>query len=180
LDYGPALSEYADSRFSALRGGYGVDSGEGAESWHGVAPGPTAAGSIRLLKLHGSLNWAQATEPLPLRDDIYDRLETGVVQPPLTGKSVKGEPFNKVWRQARRRVKSARRLILVGYSMPVADGLVRSLLSTDLQSVLEDVFVVEPDPATRDRHIEFFTRRAQDARVYVFSTFAEFAQMLNS
>jgi hypothetical protein len=174
-----ALCEAAGSRFAAARGGYGVEVGAGAPSWRGSARGRTPEGSITLLKLHGSLNWDAAAAPLRLRTDLYDPLSPGVVQPPLTSKPISAEPFRSVWREARRAVRTARRLILVGYSMPVADGLVRSLFSTDLQSVLQEVIIVEPDRATRDRHIDFFTRLAESAKVFVFSTFAEFAPMLS-
>lgn len=173
-----ALCEHAGSRFAAGRGGYGVEAGVGADAWEGTAPGPTPKNSIALLKLHGSLNWDGAAVPLSLRSDIYKQVPVGVIQPPLTNKPVENEPFASVWRKARKSVRSARRLILIGYSMPMADGLVRSLLSTDLKSVLREVIVVEPDPATRDRHIEFFTRLAEKARVFAFSGFAEFARLL--
>lgn len=174
-----ALRDNAGSRFAADRCAYGVEAGTGAADWQGTAPGPTPEGSITLLKLHGSLNWEAAATPLPLRTDLYQPLAPRVIQPPLTSKPVTAEPFRSVWREARRAVRTARRLILIGYSMPVADGLVRSLLSTDLQSVLEEVIIVEPDRATRDRHIDFFTRLAESAKVYVFSTFDEFAPMLS-
>jgi hypothetical protein len=57
-------------------------------------------------------------------------------------------------------------------------GLVRVLLATDLESVLEEVVIVEPDAATRDRHMDFFTRLAGSALVFVFANFAEVAQNL--
>ena len=174
-----ALCAAAGSRFAAARGGYGVDVGTGAGAWEGSARGPTPAGSITLLKLHGSLNWDQATVPLQLRETIYNPVRPGVIQPPLTNKPITEEPFQSVWKQARRAVRSARRLILIGYSMPVADGLVRSLLSTDLEPVLEEVLVVERDPNTRDQHIDFFTRLAGAARVFGFATFEEFAAILD-
>jgi hypothetical protein len=173
-----SLSEHAGSRFAADRGGYGVEASSGADAWKGTAPGPTPKNSIELLKLHGSLNWAGAMVPLSLRTDIYKQVEPGVIQPPLTNKPVENEPFATIWRNARKSVRTARRLILVGYSMPIADGLVRSLLSTDLKTVMREVIIVEPDPATRDRHIEFFTRLAQKAQVFAFSDFAEFARLL--
>jgi hypothetical protein len=173
-----ALSEHAGSRFAAGREGYGVEISSGADAWKGTAPGPTPKNSIELLKLHGSLNWGQASVPLELRTDIYKQVALGVIQPPLTNKPVENEPFATIWRNARKSVRTARRLILIGYSMPIADGLVRSLLSTDLKTVLREVIVVEPDAGTRDRHIEFFTRLAQKAQVFAFSDFAEFARLL--
>jgi hypothetical protein len=152
---------------------------DGAAEWSGTAPGPVPHGSIELLKLHGSLNWAAAGVPLSLRSEIFDPVALKVIQAPLTNKPVTEEPFNSVWKKARRAVRAARRLIVIGYSMPVADGLVRSLFATDLESVLQEVVIVEPDPMTRNRHIDFFTRVADSAKVFVFTNFAEFAELLS-
>jgi hypothetical protein len=173
-----ALREHAGARFSAERLGYGVPIASGASAWAGSARGRVPNGSISLLKLHGSLNWDSAAAPLRLRASVYEPVAAGVIQPPLTNKPIREEPFQSVWKRARTAVRSARRLILVGYSMPVADGLVRSLLSTDLQSVLREVVIVEPSDDTRDRHVEFFTRLADSSKVFVFSTFDEFAGLL--
>lgn len=172
-----ALCQAAGSRFAASRGGYGTETGAGTDAWRGTAKGRQPKGSITLLKLHGSLNWASAAAPLPLRADIYKPVSEGVVQPPLTNKPVTEEPFRTVWKEARRSVRSARRLIIVGYSMPIADGLVRSLLSTDLTN-LDEVIIAEPSQATRAGHVEFFTRLAERPKVYVFPTFAELAAVL--
>lgn len=69
-----------------------------------------------------------------------------MIAPPLTNKPVQNEPFSSVWRQARRAVQTMRRLIIVGYSLPEADGLVRTLLTTDLGPDLEEVVIVDPQP----------------------------------
>ena len=71
-------------------------------------------------------------------------------------------------------------MIVIGYSMPQADGLVRTLLSTDLPAHVEDVIVVEPNVETQAGHIELFTRRARAARVFAFSTFREFYGVLGA
>jgi hypothetical protein len=173
-----ALCEAAGSRFAAKRGGYGVEVSSGAEEWRGTAKGRAPKGSITLLKLHGSLNWGGDSSPLPLRSAIYKEVPKGVIQPPLTNKPITAEPFRTVWREARRSVRSARRLILIGYSMPIADGLVRSLLWTDLTANLAEVIVVEPEALTRNRHVEFFTRRAKRPKVFVFSSFEDLATVL--
>ena len=172
-----ALCKGAGARFAAGRGGYGTETGVDTDKWRGTAKGRQPKGSITLLKLHGSLNWAGAAAPLPLRTDVYKPVKAGVIQPPLTNKPVTEEPFRTIWKEARRSVRGARRLILVGYSMPIADGLVRSLLSTDLTNLIE-VIVAEPSPATSADHVEFFTRLAERPKVYVFSSFAELASVL--
>jgi hypothetical protein len=175
IDY--ALCGHAGQRFAAARGAYGVAIGTGANSWKGTGPGNSSR-SIKLLKLHGSLNWDQAATPLNLRSAIYGKLAANVIQPPLANKPVAQAPFQSVWREARREARAAKRLVLIGYSMPVADGFVRTMMSNDLSPTLHEVVLVEPDESTRDRHIEFFTRIAGRARVFAFSTFEEFATAL--
>lgn len=173
-----ALAAAAGARFSAARGGYGIAASDGAAEWEGRARGRSPAGSIQLLKLHGSLNWRAAGAPLQLRgsDGVYDALAEGVILPPLTNKPVSDDPFRSIWQAARRAVRDMRRLVIVGYSMPPADGLVRALLTTDLQNALEELIVVDPSPEVRARHIELFSQST--SRVFEFETFREFAGTL--
>ncbi len=175
-----ALIASAGSRFSAVRRGYGIQASDGAEEWQGRARGHTPQGSIQLLKLHGSLNWAASGSPLGLRGsgNVYEDVPEGVIQPPLTTKPVTDEPFNSIWQAARRAVRDMRRLIVVGYSMPPADGLVRALLTTDLRHTLEEMIVVDPSADVRTRHIELFARPT--TRVFAFESFRMFAAALEA
>ena len=175
-----ALTSSAGSRFSASRGGYGIDCSAGGDEWEGRAPGPSPAGSIQLLKLHGSLNWAAAGSPLRLRGTptVYQAVPEGVIQPPLTNKPVTAEPFKSIWQAARRAVRDMRRLVLIGYSMPSADGLVRALLTTDLQHALEEMIVVDPSEEVRTRHIELFAQAT--TKVFPFESFRTFADALEA
>jgi hypothetical protein len=175
-----ALVTSSGARFSARRGGYGIEASDGADEWEGRARGPSPQGSIQLLKLHGSLNWATSGAPLRLRNssDVYDAVPEGVIQPPLTNKPVEQDPFKSIWQSARRAVRDMRRLIVVGYSMPPADGLVRALLTTDLRHTLEELIVVDPSPDVRTRHIELFAEPS--TRVFGFETLREFATALEA
>jgi hypothetical protein len=176
-----ALRAYAGNRFSAERGGYGVPVASGAGAWGGRSPGKTPDGSIRLLKLHGSLNWRSAEKPLRLRDDgeLFRPVADGVIQPPLTQKPVSREPLRSIWQEARRVARGTKRLLIVGYSLPDADGLVRTLLTTDLQHDLAEVIVVEPTSDVQSRHIDLFARGAAKAKVFVFRTFYDFSAALS-
>jgi SIR2-like domain len=173
-----ALAEHAGFRFDVERGGYGVPVSSGADLWRRSGRGKRPQGSILLLKLHGSLNWRAGTTPLRLRGDPYREVAAGVIAPPLTNKPVETEPFRSIWREARRAVGRMRRLIIIGYSMPDADGLVRTLLTTDLSPHLEDIFIVDPRDAVREKHSGLFTRIAPEARVFPFRTWRQFAQVL--
>ena len=78
-----------------------------------------------------------------------------MIAPPLTDKPVTEPPSV---RSGARRASSwagCAGWSLVGYSMPDADGLVRSLFATDLSPNLEDVVIVDPSQAVRSKHITF-------------------------
>jgi hypothetical protein len=117
--------------------------------------------------------------PLRLRADPYQPVAENVIAPPLTNKPVTTEPFRSVWLEARRAVKAMRRLVVIGYSLPAADGLVRALLTTDIGSELEEILIIDPSQATQTRHIEFFSRGAPDVKVFVFNTVRQFAYALS-
>jgi len=174
-----ALRQHAGFRFDPDRGGYGLKVQSGADAWRKKrGRGRRAKKSIALLKLHGSLNWRSRSVPLRLRNEPYGPVAQGVIAPPLTNKPVTDEPLRSIWREARTAVRRMRRLIIVGYSMPDADGLVRTLLATDLSRNLEDVVVVDPSEQTRSKHITFFARVASDARVLALSSFKQLAELL--
>lgn len=175
-----ALSKHAGFRFDPERGGYGVACDSGVDAWRRGGPGKRAHGSILLLKLHGSLNWRGPAVPLRLRSDPYEPVADRVIAPPLTNKPVTEAPFREIWRAARTVVGRMRRLIIVGYSMPDADGLVRTLFATDLSTALEDIIIVDPSETTRSRHVTFFARVAPDAKVMSLRSFKQLAELLGS
>jgi hypothetical protein len=71
-----------------------------------------------------------------------------------------------------------RRLLIIGYSMPDGDGLVRTLLATDLSPDLEDIIIVDPSEAIQEKHVGLFTRVAPQARVISLKTFGQLAALL--
>ena len=173
-----ALRRNAGFRFDPDRGGYGLDVASGADLWRRSGRGKRAQGSIQLLKLHGSLNWSGPAVPLRLRSDPYQPVANGVIAPPLTNKPVTDPPLSELWRKARTIVGRMRRLVLVGYSMPAADGLVRALLATDLSTFLEDIVFVDPSDTTLARHIDFFGRVAPDARIITLRSMRQLESVL--
>jgi len=175
-----ALARHAGYRFDPLRRGYGIEvSSIGASTWRRASGrGRRSPNSILLLKLHGSLNWRSRSVPLRLRRDPYTPVSVGVIAPPMTNKPVTEEPFATIWKEARRAVGRMRRLILIGYSMPQADGLVRTLLTTDLSASLQEVLVVDPSEETVAKHVNFFARLAPRARVFTFASMRQMGSLL--
>jgi hypothetical protein len=173
-----ALRTHAGFRFDPERGGYGLEVAEGANDWRRHGKGKRAKGSIQLLKLHGSLNWRGPAVPLRLRAEPYKPVANGVIAPPLTNKPVTDPPLSEIWRRARTIVGRMRRLVIVGYSMPSADGLVRTLLATDLSEYLEDIVFVDPSEDTLMRHVDFFGRVAPQAKIITLRSMKQFESVL--
>jgi hypothetical protein len=151
----------------------------GADHWRRAGGrGRRSENSILLLKLHGSLNWRSASTPIRLRRNPYTTASAGVIVPPLTNKPVTDEPFASVWKEARKAVAKMRRLVIVGYSLPQADGLVRTLLITDLSTELEEIIVADPSEETVEKYATLFGRLAPKARIFTFASMRQIGSAL--
>lgn len=114
-----------------------------------------AAACVSVLKLHGSVNWAmfdRFTNMTVYKD--YDHLrEDGMRQkpvlvPPTWHKGWDlGHPVSAVWEAAVDALRTATRIIIIGYSVPPTDLHFKYLLATGFQdnALLGDIFFVNPD-----------------------------------
>ncbi len=130
----------------------------------------------KVLKLHGSINWAKCTKceytwaepepkPLPtvmLKDfymqpssQIYNKpcpecrngkLEPFIV-PPTWNKGGYGKPLEQVWKSAFDEIKEAHRLIIIGYSLPETDSYFKYLLAIALSENESLRNIIVVDPA---------------------------------
>jgi hypothetical protein len=113
--------------------GYHVPVTDGADSWNGKGMrGRWAKHPIKLLKLHGSLNWDRSTAgSLMLRPDPYlaaARCADEVV-PPVWNKTIGGDAvFSEVWKEARRILPTGQIMVVAGYSVPPTDLLSQALI----------------------------------------------------
>ena len=89
--------------------------------------------AIKLLKLHGSINWKTT------RDN-----ETFIV-PPTWNKS--DPEVRKLWDIAYQELMTAKRIVVIGYSFPETDIYVKSLLALALNEnrILQGIYFVNPD-----------------------------------
>ena len=111
-----------------------------------AATGSTAA--FQVLKLHGSINWAQRDGMVLVCRD-YERVRSQKLAPlllPPTWHKNLATPFIRVWDAAIRAIASATRLIIVGFSMPVSDQHFKYLLAAGLKenSSLRSVRIIDP------------------------------------
>jgi hypothetical protein len=133
--------------------GYGIGATGDNAAWRDhTGRGPLPKQGLRLLKLHGSLNWRLDGAGVELLADPYVRrpdTELCIV-PPLWQKSYDRAPFHDLWVVARRLLATRKALIFVGYSLPATDVYTQALLRIDV-SELDFLLIVNPDPLARGR-----------------------------
>lgn len=125
---------------------------------------------VPLLKLHGSINWAypgRRLGKLTVHGSYRDVRELGLVPqlvPPTWRKTFDGA-LSHVWDEALRRISTATRLIVLGFSMPPTDLHFKYLMAAGLRenlSLREIVFVDQNPGAVKERAEQMFgelTRR---------------------
>jgi hypothetical protein len=140
--------------------------------------------NIKLLKLHGSMNWLQCpncqqlfigfdekhnivnfTRPQPCRhcgqQDNESLLRGSLVMPTFL-KDLSNFQVKLIWQNASVELMEARRLVFVGYSLPPADFEFRQLLSrmvhkdVKIEAFLWDSAATFPDE--KKRYEDFFSR----------------------
>jgi len=94
---------------------------------------------VEVLKLHGSVNWAQSTDRNDSRLLVYGSYEAlrqknliPVLIPPTWKKSFQS-PLDRVWDSAVHQLQRAPRVIIVGFSCPSTDVHFKYLLAAGLQ-----------------------------------------------
>jgi hypothetical protein len=168
--------------------GYGIRVAEGVEKWSAPrSPGAFPRKEfLRLLKLHGSLNWHlidPSEKRLRLEEDAYgQRPARGNIIPPTWDKTILTQwPWMTIWKEASQMLQRTRCLIVIGYSVPQTDltsqALIRSSLSTgDLRLLI----VANPDPLARTKVIDLAKGAiTSNTRILELSRLSDFAQLLD-
>jgi hypothetical protein len=139
-----------------------------AQTWDfGLAP--LAQDTFRLIKLHGSLDWFwMGQDPTGLslvrRDSLSRFGAPAPVDATTRARDLQGrEPFivapataksefyrvpvmRLLWTQALEALREARRVFLVGYSLPPADPVILGLLRDAFRDRVPELWVVNPSP----------------------------------
>ena len=121
--------------------------------------------TLRLLKLHGSLNWGipshQKLTVYTSYEDLLNHGLTPALAPPTWRKDFLGQlPY--VWGKAVDALRTATRIIILGYSIPATDQHFRFLLAAGLQEniSLRQAFFVNPGLAKEE------TKRQLEERLF--------------
>jgi hypothetical protein len=110
---------------------------------------------IRLLKLHGSVNFVLTSkdevtvvdhELLLNQTDAYYQEGKPLLVPPTWNKGILREPLRSIWSQAGTAMANATKIYFIGYSLPDTDLAVRYLLANSLvqNRYLDSIRVVDP------------------------------------
>jgi hypothetical protein len=135
--------------------GYGFAARGAVDAWRNhKGTGRFPKQGLRLLKMHGSLNWDIDDEgAVRLIDAPYagrEKNERLCIVPPLWRKSFDEAPFSSVWSGARALVPSRKALLLIGYSLPTTDVYTQAMLRIDVDA-LEFLLIANPDADARAR-----------------------------
>jgi hypothetical protein len=161
-----------------------IDSGT-ASAWSSPNAPTAQNDTIRLLKLHGSLNWqalpTDDDKPIKFRQRLYKQhgSKTYEIIPPEFLKEVQRQPFETIWARAASALRSAHVLALVGFSFPPTDQLVEALFRMALEDnrSLKRLIIVNPSPDHRWRIRSVCTEllHRRQTRVVQFDTIRDFA-----
>ena len=150
-------------------------------------PGQSGKVRLRLLKLHGSANWAVCpvcrnriyglrcseaslvgTSHVPACRDCGGQATTRLIVPPTWNKEEYRMLLNSVWKSAANEIAAAQRLVIVGYSMPETDKFFQYLLALSLQDnrLLDQVVVVNSDRAHAEKIVKLFKRHYERHKAF--------------
>lgn len=132
---------------------------------------------IEILKLHGSLNFPRTKMNEPL--SLVHPVDTPFILPPIINKMSSAKSITKMWATALQRLRTAKNVIIVGYSLPRTDIYMQYFLKTALgpNLNLNRIYVYDPvlfeDDSTSkemmDRYANCFSPQLQDRIIFKHS-----------
>jgi hypothetical protein len=143
---------------------------------------------IRLLKLHGGINWTTyKTNRVKLKDRPFvvraGWFEKVSILAPGSNKKIDTHPYMPLWKEARRRLEQCKTLVIIGYSLPEADLLARALFSEVVRSrvarkqYLKQLHLADPADSVKQKFIDLFvTALNAKSKIFRYRDLAEFAK----
>lgn len=175
------------------RGGYGKDvyglSSEWCKKWFKARNMDHQTESkVRLIKLHGSVNWRlYRTKKVRLKDRPFvvrtGDFENVSIMPPGPNKRIDRNPYRQLWREGRLRLEKAKTIIIIGYSLPEADILARALFAEVVRlrrarnEYIKQLHLADPLDSVKERFVDLFVPALNaQSKVYRYSGIDEFAK----
>jgi hypothetical protein len=184
-----ALRRFGDGKWHP-KWGYGFPSQyelKGLESWTPKTPAASRRASLRLLKLHGSVNWQLPPRPrdaIRLKTRLYKQRGTPKfsIIPPVWNKAAYADTqeaivYPHIWRASARAIRMAARVVVIGFSFASTDLQAQSVfrIALDANKSLRLIVLATPSAETRRRIREVFDvpLAEQNAIVRQFSDFED-------
>ena len=150
---------------------------------------------FKILKMHGSLNWkGKSGDRIILKDRPYvvrqnrsgnPAREAVLFLPPSYLKAVNKYPYNAIWKQARSSIEHADALVILGYSLPQNDFLVRAFFSEIIRHrhasnrMIRQIVIINPDGGVRENFLELLKPAMNSTtKIHLFGTLKEFSESL--
>ena len=129
---------------------------------------------IEILKLHASLNFPRTKTKEPI--SLVHAVDAPFILPPIINKMSSAKSITKMWSTGLQRLRTAKNVIIVGYSLPRTDIYMQYFLKTALgpNLNLNRIYVFDPvlfddDPKSKemmDRYANCFSPQLQDTIVF--------------
>lgn len=160
----------------------------GLDIWRGS--NLEATGTVRLHKLHGSVNWNQEGKKIALKVRPYTRQRGQsryfIVPPVISKDAVLNDGIlSSIWTSASNSLATSESVVVIGYSIPTADALANALFASRAsiarpeQQKLKNLVIANPDREIRHRVIRTFRQSIGEAtRVLVFNTMEEMSECI--
>ncbi|MBI4706378.1 MAG: SIR2 family protein [Candidatus Omnitrophica bacterium] len=150
-------------------------------------PLATRGETIKLLKLHGSLNWHILNKgkgnkgSIRLKQHLYQNVGTPqfTIMPPEWNKELLKEPaFEEIWKEAARRIRREKIFVFIGFSFVPTDLFAASLFQLSIgKEKIKKLIIVNPDREARRRTRAVLNRGISDKTLIVqFDTFKDFSR----
>lgn len=125
--------------------------------------GPEFKSTLRILKLHGSINWyyspgsnliyLKSGDPrLKKVDDVGKKDLQPLIMPPLLDKSDFSSlnSIKIIWQEARNFLKEAEKIYIIGYSLPDSDITIKLLLNASLDNC-KKIYLINIDGSIEEK-----------------------------
>jgi hypothetical protein len=172
--------------------GKGVKKIAGEDTWRPKGQSRLKeAETIRLLKLHGALNFLVSEQPpkpgvagrrkVELKARPYTKQKGSLrftIIPPESAKAYDRGIFQDLWRRAGHEIHQADTIVVIGYSFPPSDLHSSALFRVNVPTQIKNLVVVNKDPEARRRTRDIMrTGIAPSTRVHSFDTLEEFSRI---
>jgi hypothetical protein len=149
--------------------------------------------NVRLLKLHGSVNWRlYETGQVRMKDRPFvvrtrknsAVFETVSILPPGWNKRIDRSPYKQLWREARLKLEQCKTIVIIGYSLPDADLLAKALFAEVIRlraarkRYLKQLHLADPNDSVKQKFVDLFVPALNpQSKIFRYEDVEEFSSV---